>query len=117
MGEGEAGENLELSLQQFGGKADPSFQTQWFVSEPGRRMELAALEERRTSTGSTSRRNRRPTRRSASELYVQMQKLMDESAAYVWLTHEVNIFATKKWLKPSILPNGDDWQYRYFEDG
>ena len=45
QGEGEAGENLELSLQQFGGKADPSFQTQWFVSEPGRRMELAALEE------------------------------------------------------------------------
>ena len=31
---------------------------------------------------------------------MQMQKLMDESAAYVWLTHEVNIFATKKWLQP-----------------
>ena len=45
-----------------------------------------------------------------------MQKLMDESAAYVWLTHEVNIFASKKWLQPSILPNGDDWQYRYFKE-
>ena len=33
------------------------------------------------------------------------------SPAYVWLTHEVNIFASKKWLQPSILPNGDDWQY------
>jgi peptide/nickel transport system substrate-binding protein len=45
-----------------------------------------------------------------------MQQLMDESAAYVWLTHEVNMFATKNWLNPAILPNGDDWQYRHFEE-
>ena len=69
-----------------------------------------------TSTSSTPKRNRPPTRRSAAELYVQLQKLMDESAAYVWLTHEVNIFASKKWLQPSVLPNGDDWQYFDFKE-
>ncbi|MFX8601154.1 hypothetical protein ABTL95_19840, partial [Acinetobacter baumannii] len=32
-GKGDAGKNLDLSIQRFGGKADPAFQTQWFVSE------------------------------------------------------------------------------------
>ena len=115
MGEGEAGENLELSLQQFGGKPDPSFQTQWFVSDQvgewnWQRWKSPDYDKLNVEAESTTDEAKR------GELYVQMQKLMDESAAYVWLTHEVNIFATKKWLKPSILPNGDDWQYRYFEE-
>ena len=63
QGEGEAGENLELSLQQFGGKADPSFQTQWFVSEQvgewnWQRWRSADFDRL------NSRRNRPPTRRS-----------------------------------------------------
>jgi peptide/nickel transport system substrate-binding protein len=115
MGEGEAGENLELSLQQFGGKPDPSFQTQWFVSDQvgewnWQRWKNPEYDRLNTMAESTTDEAAR------KEAYIQMQKLMDESSAYVWLTHEVNIFATKKWLKPSILPNGDDWQYRYFEE-
>ena len=47
--------------------------------------------------------------------YIQMQQLMDQSAAYIWLTHEVNIFATRDWLQPAILQNGDDWQYHDFK--
>lgn len=114
MGEGEAGENLELSLQRFGGKADPSFQTQWFTSDQvgswnwqrWRNEEFDRLNTQAESTTSEAER---------ADLYIRMQKLMDESNAYVWLTHEVNSFATKDWLEPSILPNGDDWQYRHFK--
>lgn len=114
MGEGEAGENLELSLQRFGGKADPSFQTQWFtIDQIGswnwqrwRSEEFGRLNTEAESITDEAKRK---------ELYVQMQKLMDDSNAYVWLTHEVNIFATKDWLTPAILPNGDDWQYRHFK--
>lgn len=114
MGEGEAGENLELSIQRFGGKADPSFQTQWFTSnqvgswnwQRWRSEEFDRLNALAESATDEAKR---------AEVYVEMQKLMDESSAYVWLTHEVNIFATKDWLQPSILPNGDDWQYRYFQ--
>ena len=99
QGEGEAGENLELSLQQFGGKADPSFQTQWFVSEQvgewnWQRWKSADFDKLNVEAELTTDEAKR------AELYVQMQKLMDESAAYVWLTHEVNIFASKKWLQP-----------------
>jgi peptide/nickel transport system substrate-binding protein len=115
MGEGDAGKNLELSLQQFGGKADPSFQTQWFVSEQigewnWQRWSNADFDKLNAEAESTTDEAKR------KELYIQLQKLMDDSAAYVWLTHEVNIFATKKWLKPAILPNGDDWQFRDFKE-
>jgi peptide/nickel transport system substrate-binding protein len=115
MGEGEAGENLELSLQQFGGKADPSFQTQWFVSDQvgewnWQRWKSEDYDKLNAEAESTTDEAAR------AEAYIKMQQLMDESAAYVWLTHEVNMFASKKWLKPAILPNGDDWQYRYFEE-
>jgi peptide/nickel transport system substrate-binding protein len=113
MGEGEAGENLELSLQEFGGKADPSFQTQWFVSgqagewnwQRWRNEEYDRLNQEAESTLDETARG---------EIYVRMQQLMEESHAYIWLTHGVNVFATKEWLEPSILPNGDDWQYRHF---
>ncbi len=45
-----------------------------------------------------------------------MQRLMDESAAYIWLTHDVSTFASKSWLKPAIMPNGSNWDYRYFAE-
>ena len=93
----------------------PSFQTQWFVSEQigewnWQRWNSADFDKLNAEAESTTDEAKR------KELYIQLQKLMDESAAYVWLTHEVNIFATKKWLKPAILPNGDDWQYRDFKE-
>ena len=95
QGEGEAGEKLELSLQQFGGKADPSFQTQWFVSgQVGewnwQRWKNADFDKINAEAELTTDEAKR------KDLYIQLQKLMDESAAYVWLTHEVNIFASKE---------------------
>ena len=115
QGEGDAGKNLELSLQQFGGKADPSFQTQWFVSgQVGewnwQRWASADFDKINTEAESTTDEAKR------KDLYIQLQKLMDESAAFIWLTHEVNIFASKNWLQSSILPNGDDWQYFDFRE-
>jgi peptide/nickel transport system substrate-binding protein len=114
MGEGDAGKNLELSMQRFGGKADPSFQTQWFTSDQvgswnWQRWKNEEFDRLNTEAESTTDEAKR------ADLYVQMQKLMEDSNAYVWLTHEVNVFATKDWLDASILPNGDDWQYRYFK--
>ena len=41
---------------------------------------------------------------------------MDESAAFIWITHNVNTFASKGWLKPGILPNGNNWLYTAFEE-
>ena len=46
---------------------------------------------------------------------IRMQQLMDESAAYVWLTYDTSLFATRSWLSPGILPNGTDWQFEHFK--
>jgi len=45
---------------------------------------------------------------------VKAQQLMDESAAFVWITHNVNTYAAKSWLKPGLLPNGNGWLYTAF---
>ncbi len=112
-GKGDVGKNLELSLQRFGGKLDPGFQTQWFTGEQvgewnwqrWRNDEFDRLDRIGQSTIDTKARE---------AAYIRMQQLMADSVAYIWLTHEVNVFAGKTWLRPSILPNGDDWQYEHF---
>jgi peptide/nickel transport system substrate-binding protein len=49
-------------------------------------------------------------------MYLKMQQLMDESAAFVWITHNLNAFVTKSWLEPGLLPNGNNWQYPFFKE-
>ena len=53
-----------------------------------------------------------PNERQA--IYVKAQQLMDESAAFVWITHNVNTYAAKSGLKPGLLPNGNGWLYTAF---
>jgi peptide/nickel transport system substrate-binding protein len=115
LGKGRSGEKLELVLQRFGGKLDPSFQTQWFVSaqvglwnwQRWRSAEFDALHERAASILDAAERAR---------LYMRMQTLMEESAAFVWLTHEANVFGSRTWLEPAVLPTGDDWQFWNFRE-
>lgn len=112
-GNGETGKTLELSLQRFGGKADPSFQLQWFTaSQIGswnwQRWNSPRYDELFAKAGSISD----PAERA--RLYIEAQKEMDQSAAFIWLTHEVNVYAHKSWLVPGILPNGDDQLYGRF---
>jgi peptide/nickel transport system substrate-binding protein len=112
-GKGDTGRDLELSLQRFGGKADPSFIAQWFLpSQIGtwnwqrwNSPEYQKLYDEASTSGDPKHR---------AELYVKMQQLMDQSDAFVPLTHETNIYLAKSALDPAILPNGDDIQYRYF---
>lgn len=112
-GNGEAGKTLELSLQRFGGKADPSFQLQWFTaSQIGswnwQRWNSKPYDDLLAKAGSIGDSAER------ARLYIEAQKEIDRSAAFIWLTHEVNVYAHKDWLKPGILPNGDDQLYGRF---
>ena len=82
----------------------------------------------RTSTRSGSRRTRsspefdRLNAQAGTELdagkradlIVQCQKLMADSGAFVWLTYDVDLFASKAWLTPAIMPTGSDWQFAQF---
>ena len=112
-GDGDAGRGLELSLQRFGAEPDPAFQTQWFVSEQigqwnWQRWSNAAFDRLDSEGRSTDDAGRR------QDIYVRMQQIMDESAAFVWLTNEVNAYGAAAWLDPAIQPTGDDLQYPLF---
>ncbi|MFO1352733.1 MAG: ABC transporter substrate-binding protein [Gammaproteobacteria bacterium] len=115
VGEGDNGKNLDMALQQFAAKMDPSFTSQWFVSDQvgvwnwqrWRNPEYDRLHKLAAST---------LDERARADAVIQMQKLMDESGAFIWLTYGANLFATRQWLKPAVLPNGTDWQYRYFRE-
>ena len=114
-GKGDQGKQLDLSLQRFSAKMDPSFTSQWFVSEQvgvwnwqrWANPEFDRLHVLADSTNDAAKR---------AEAVIRMQQLMDESAAFVWLTHGASIFAARKWLQPAILPNGTDWQFEFFRE-
>jgi len=114
-GAAERGKELALSLQLFKGKADPSFYTQWFTAaqvgewnwQRWKSPEYDALHEAAASTLDPQER---------TKAFVRMQQLMDESAAFIWLTHDALVFASQAWLKPAVLPNGNDWQLAHFAE-
>ena len=105
--------SLELSVQRFGGQPDPAFQTQWFVSS-----QIDAWNWQRWSSPAFDRLDAaaRSTDDTAARArdYVQIQQLMDESAAFIWLTNEVNAYGAAAWLDPAIQPTGDDLQFPMF---
>jgi peptide/nickel transport system substrate-binding protein len=112
-GKGRAGEELDLALQVFKGKADPSFYTQWFVG-----AQIGGWNWQRWSSPEFDRLHEvaaatlDETARAAA--FIAMQQLMHESSAFIWLTHDVLAFAARDWLAPALLPNGSEWQLAAF---
>jgi peptide/nickel transport system substrate-binding protein len=115
MGDNDKSKDLELTIIPYSSKFDPSFQTQWFVSsqvgvwnwQRWKNPEFDKLHEEAASTTDNDKRQ---------AMYVRMQELLDQSASCIWITHGVRDFAYAKWLKPSVLPNGSNWQFRFFKE-
>lgn len=115
MGADDKSKDLELTLIQYYSKFDPSFQTQWFLSsqvglwnwQRWKNAEFDKLHQEGLATTDADKRNR---------IYIDMQKLLDESASCLWITHGRNFFIHADWLKPSLLPNGMNWQFEYFSE-
>ena len=114
-GDKDASKALELVLVEYKGKFDPGFQTQWFTSDQIGKWnwqrfhspEFDALTAKAAVTTDTKVRG---------QMYIDAQKLMDQSAAFVWITHNAYSFADRSWLAPAILPNGNQWQYAAFTE-
>lgn len=112
-GKGDAGRGLDLVLQRFNGKLDPAFNTQWFRTDQvgvwnWARWSSTAFDALDDEAGATLDEAAR------AAIVVRQQVLMDESAAFVWLTHDVDITAHRDWLRPAVLPTGSDWQLADF---
>jgi peptide/nickel transport system substrate-binding protein len=103
--EGDAWRSLQLILQKYGMQPDPAFATAWFT--PGQvgiwnwerfaSAEFGALHAQALVEPDTAVRDR---------MYRRMQDLMEESGAYVFLTHEVNAAVWRDPLAPALLPDG-----------
>jgi peptide/nickel transport system substrate-binding protein len=112
-GKGDTGKNLDLFLLRFNGKHDPNFIMQWFVSGQignwnWQRWNSPAYDKLFTDAAAELDRAKR------RQMAIDAQKLMDESAAFIWVTNEVNMLVHRSWLKPSALPGWLDWQYDNF---
>ena len=114
-GENDASKALELVLVEYKGKFDPGFQTQWFTSDQigkwnWQRFHSADFDALTAKAAVTT------DAKARGQMYVDAQKLMDESAAFIWITHNAYSFADRSWLTPAILPNGNQWQYAAFTE-
>lgn len=113
-GENDSSKDLELVLVEYRGKFDPGFQTQWFTSDQigtwnwqrWNSPEFDKLHEQGNIESDPKKRE---------QIYIDAQKLMDDSAAFWWITHNAYTFAYKDTLVPDILPNGNQWQYASFK--
>ena len=113
-GENDASKDLELVLVEYRGKFDPGFQTQWFTSDQigtwnWQRFASKEFDDLHKQGGIETDPKKR------EEIYIAAQKLLDESAAFIWITHNAYTFAYKDTLTPGILPNGNQWQYAAFK--
>ena len=113
-GENDASKDLELVLVEYRGKFDPGFQTQWFTSD-----QIGTWNWQRWSSKEFDELHKKglveSDRTKREQIYIDAQKLMDESAAFWWITHNAYTFAFKETLSPGILPNGNQWQYASFK--
>jgi peptide/nickel transport system substrate-binding protein len=114
MGDHDASKDLELTLIPYSSKFDPSFQTQWFLSDQvgvwnwqrWKSPEFDKLHKEAASILDKAEREKK---------YIRMQQLLDESASCIWITHGVHVFGHAKWLKPAWVPNGINLQIRFYD--
>ncbi len=112
-GKGDVGKNLELYMSQFTAKHDPNFVLQWFTpSQIGNwnwsrwnSPEFDALFKSADSEIDPAKRR---------QMVIDMQKAMDKSGAYIWLTNGASALVHRSWLRPASIPGWADWQYADF---
>ncbi len=105
---GEQWKDLQLWIMRYGDAPDPSQMCQWYVEaqvgvwnwERWKDPEFDQLfQDGLKETDETVR----------NEIYLRMQDIMEDTGAYVWITHEPVGIVHKEELVPSIRPNG--WQF------
>jgi peptide/nickel transport system substrate-binding protein len=104
---------MQMHVVRFSMRPDPSWATVWFTSaqigewnwERWSNKEYDQLHEQALAEAN-------PTRRHA--MYVRMQDLMEESGAYVFLTHGVNAVLHRNSVQPALTPDGNRMLLRKF---
>ncbi len=96
----------QLTLVEFGGLPDPYFQMQWFTSD-----QIGTYNMQNWSNADFDRLHIEAAQTSGDEArtakYVEMARLMDESAAMIWLVWPPRIWAHRTLLNPAFTPYGE----------
>ncbi|MEX2648838.1 MAG: ABC transporter substrate-binding protein [Alphaproteobacteria bacterium] len=103
--EGADWKDLQLILQRYGDAPDPSQMMQWYVSsQVGVWNWERWTSEEFDRLASDGIKERDPAKRAA--IYVRMQEIMEETGAYVWITHEPIPHLHRDDVVPAIFPDG-----------
>jgi len=102
--EGDDWKNLDLTLMAYGGGIDPSENLVWFTPdqvgvwnwERWSNAEFGELYDKALIELDNEKRD---------QMYLRMQDLMEESAAYVFLTHGTVAALYRDWMVPFVNPD------------
>lgn len=105
-GMGEAGRtNRQLTFVGYGTTPDPSWSTVWFTCDQVPEWNwMYWCNERYDELHSAAIRELDPDKRT--EMYIEMQKLMDEDAIAVWIAYPTFHYVSRADLQASITPHG-----------
>jgi peptide/nickel transport system substrate-binding protein len=103
---GDTWKDLQLIYQRFSMNPDPSYATAWFTSDQvgvwnwqrWRSPEFDDLHKKALV-------ERDPAKRD--EMYKRMQDLMEDSGAFVFITHEANALVYRNGVAPALKPDGN----------
>ncbi|RWA76107.1 ABC transporter substrate-binding protein [Mesorhizobium sp.] len=107
MGDDKKGDpkNLQMWLMWWGTYPDPQQATQWFTSDQVGRWnwerwksdEYDALYKQGMAESDPQKRE---------SIYLRMQEIMEDTGAYVWIDHELEVFVHRKNIKLNVVPDG-----------
>lgn len=113
LGEGDKGKEVELFLMEFGSFPDPGWFTMWFTCDQVGvwnwmrwcSEEFTDLHYKGLVTTDLEERY---------QIYIDMEKLFDESVSTIWITHPPSFTAYTTDVQPAFRPDGV-LQIRYFQ--
>lgn len=113
MGSDDLAKDLELTLNFYLGKNDPAFQTSWFTTQ-----QIGQWNWQRWSNPEFDKLDREAAATNdpvvRAEKYIRAQQLMEESVAFIWITHGRFVMGTAAGITPAVLPAGTGWQFNRF---
>lgn len=103
---GDSWKKLQLIINRFSMQPDPSFATDWFTPE-----QIGVWNWERWNSPEFGELNKKAKieldNQKRNEMYVRMQDLMEESGAYVFLTHGAVGVGYSDKIEPALMPNGN----------
>lgn len=99
------GEQMQMTLKSYTNPPDPAWGTQWFLADQkgvwnwewSDNPKFEELHYKGLAENATAARD---------EIYKEMQDIMDDSGAFIWLMHPPEALIYNNDVKPGLYPNG-----------